>query len=55
MQMVVQAGEIQEQVVGWYAPVEVVDETKLWKKVEATVRMRLVAVGWPSWWPCMEG
>ena len=43
--MVVQTGETQEQVVGWYAPAEVVDKTKLWKKVEATVKMGLVAVG----------
>ena len=36
----------QEWVVGWYAPVEVLDETGLWRGVEAVVQMRLVAVGW---------
>ena len=32
--------------VGWYAPVRVVDETKLWREMEAVVQMRLVAVSW---------
>ena len=39
-------GKVQKQMVGWYALVEMVDETRLWRKVEAMVRMRLVAVGW---------
>ena len=48
--MVVREEEAQERVVGWYAPVEVVDETRLWGRVEMVVHMRLVAmaVGWKA-------
>ena len=34
--------------VGWYAPVEVVDEARGWEKMDVVVQMRLVAVGWKA-------
>lgn len=39
MKLVVREEGVQGQVVGWYAPVEVVDETRLWGEVEAVVQM----------------
>ena len=46
--LVVREEGTQERVVGWYAPVEVVDGTRLWREVEVGVQMRLVAVGWKA-------
>ena len=37
-----------KEVVSWYAPVKVAEETRGWKLTEVVVQMRLVAVGWKA-------
>ena len=46
MQLKVQTGGAQKEVVGWYVPFKVVAETRAWKQTDVVVQMRLVAVGW---------